>query len=160
MLLLLSPLLIAASLAVRLTTSSAILVRRAYLGKDGARFYQLRFSTRLLNGERRGRQTAVGRTLRRLSLDELPLLISVLRGEMAIIGPPAVPVMRGGEPRARAKPLSVRPGFVGWEMLARLGAVKLAVDDARDRDLQRRAIQDVALMLTVVRLLFVTAPGE
>jgi lipopolysaccharide/colanic/teichoic acid biosynthesis glycosyltransferase len=160
MLFVLSPMLVAISLAIRLTTSSRVLARRAYLGKEGVPFHQLRFSTVLLDGERLGRPTAVGRVLRRLSLDELPLLVAVLRGEMAIIGPPAVPIDRATNPLVLAKPPQVRPGIVGWEMLARIGAVELTIDDARDRDLQRRPMQDAALMLTVLWWLFVGMPGD
>jgi exopolysaccharide biosynthesis polyprenyl glycosylphosphotransferase len=101
---LLSPVLIACALAVRLNSPGPILFRQRRVGRDGREFELLKFrtmreSTAVESGfqlpygvapggiEGEDRRTRVGRTLRDFSLDELPQLINVLRGDMSLIGP-------------------------------------------------------------------------
>jgi exopolysaccharide biosynthesis polyprenyl glycosylphosphotransferase len=104
--LLLSPLLLAIAIAVKLTSPGPVLFRQARAGRDGAEFDILKFRTMHLplrpssfdaprpvedlapgGVEGEDRRTRVGSVLRRTSLDELPQLFNVLRGDMSIVGP-------------------------------------------------------------------------
>jgi len=92
-----SPLLAAGALAVKLEDGGPVLYRQTRVGKDGLDFELLKLRTMVVGAERQGagyavdqgdaRITRVGRVLRRLSVDELPQLWNVVRGEMAVIGP-------------------------------------------------------------------------
>ena len=96
-LLLLSPLLGLIALAIRLGSPGPVLFRQERMGLDGRSFQMYKFrsmredaeaETRPGVGERRGRRrTGLGRLLRRFSLDELPQLWNVLKGEMSLVGP-------------------------------------------------------------------------
>lgn len=108
-----------AALAVRLTSRGPVLFRQERVGQDGHPFEVLKFRT-MLDGDNPiipadDRITSAGRILRRLSLDELPQLVNVARGEMSVIGPRptlAYQVERWtAEQRGR---LAVRPGLTGW----------------------------------------------
>lgn len=95
LLVLLSPLLGLLALAVRLSSPGPVLFRQRRVGQDRRVFEVLKFRSMLVNGEadtqwsveQDRRITTVGRWLRRLSLDELPQLLNVLRGEMSLVGP-------------------------------------------------------------------------
>ncbi len=147
LLVLLSPLLLAAYLAVRLDSPGAGIFRQQRVGLDGRTFTMLKFRTmrtgcsheshreyvaRLLVGQAQPvdglyklgcdpRITRVGALLRRTSIDELPQLVNVLRGEMSLVGPrPALPWEVELFPAwARAR-FSVRPGLTGlWQVNGR-----------------------------------------
>ncbi len=124
-LLLASPVLALAALAVKLEDGGPILYRQRRVGKDGVEFDLLKLRTMVPGAESQGagwavdegdpRITRVGRVLRRLSVDELPQLWNVLRGDMSIIGPRptlAYQVERY-TPRQRRR-LEVKPGLTGW----------------------------------------------
>ena len=99
----LAPLLAAIALAVRITSPGPVLFRQRRVGRDGQEFDLLKFRTMHENGhadgflppegcapggvEGRDRRTSIGRWLRGTSLDELPQLLNVLRGEMSLVGP-------------------------------------------------------------------------
>src|SRR5918911_4677958 len=98
-----SPVLLAAIVAIRLETPGSAIYRQRRVGKDGEPFDIFKLRTMVTGAEHIGRGlavsegdtriTRVGRLLRRTSLDELPNLVNVLRGEMSIIGPrPTVPI--------------------------------------------------------------------
>jgi exopolysaccharide biosynthesis polyprenyl glycosylphosphotransferase len=95
-LVLLSPLMLACALAVRLEGGPGVIFRQERVGLDGHRFQILKFrSIRLVPGEAPGpwnigrdpRVGPVGRTMRKLSLDELPQLWNIIRGDMSLVGP-------------------------------------------------------------------------
>lgn len=95
-LLLLSPLIILIALAVKLTSSGPILHRQERMSWNGDGFQMLKFRSMAVDNESEGvswggaatkKVTLVGRLLRRSSLDELPQLINVLKGEMSLVGP-------------------------------------------------------------------------
>jgi lipopolysaccharide/colanic/teichoic acid biosynthesis glycosyltransferase len=120
-----SPVLAIAALAVKLGDGGPVLYRQVRVGKDGVDFELLKLRTMVVGAETQGagfavdqgdaRITYAGRVLRRLSLDELPQLWNVIRGEMSVIGPR--PTLRYQveryTPRQR-KRLDVRPGITGW----------------------------------------------
>ncbi len=117
--LLLAPLLTAVAVAVRLCLGSPVLYRQVRSGRNGREFTIVKFRTmapeRYPGEPDAERSTRFGRLLRAASLDELPQLWNVLRGDMSLIGPrPTLPeqVARYDE-RQRGR-LAVRPGITGW----------------------------------------------
>jgi lipopolysaccharide/colanic/teichoic acid biosynthesis glycosyltransferase len=120
-----SPLLALAATAIKLDSRGPVLYLARRAGRDGAEFdlYKLRtmhtgndpvgVGTPVMPGD--PRVTRVGAFLRRFSLDELPNLINVMRGEMAVVGPR--PTLRAQvddyTPRQRRR-LEVKPGLTGW----------------------------------------------
>jgi lipopolysaccharide/colanic/teichoic acid biosynthesis glycosyltransferase len=120
-----SPALGLAALAVKLEDGGPILYRQTRVGRDGSDFELLKLRTMVVGAEKLGsgyavdegdpRITRVGRILRRLSLDELPQLWNVIRGEMSLIGPR--PTLRYQVERYTARQLrrlDVKPGITGW----------------------------------------------
>ena len=120
-----SPVLVLAALAVKLTSRGPALYRQTRVGKDGADFELLKLRTMVVGAEAQGagfavdrgdsRITPVGRVLRRLSLDELPQLWNVVRGDMSVIGPR--PTLRYQVERYtphQRRRLEVKPGITGW----------------------------------------------
>ena len=120
-----SPFLLAAVLAIRLESRGSPISRQRRVGKDGHAFDVLKLRTMVTGAEHMGaglavsegdtRITRVGRLLRRTSLDEVPNLVNVLRGEMAIVGPrPTVPVQVDRYTERQRGRLAVKPGITGW----------------------------------------------
>jgi exopolysaccharide biosynthesis polyprenyl glycosylphosphotransferase len=125
---LLAPLLLLIALAIRLSSRGPVLLHQERVGMNGACFRMHKFRTMRADAEIETgpiwaaesdpRRTPVGRVLRRLSLDELPQLWNVIRGEMSLVGPrPERPVfVRDFElelPRYGDRH-RVRPGLTGW----------------------------------------------
>jgi lipopolysaccharide/colanic/teichoic acid biosynthesis glycosyltransferase len=120
-----SPVLGLAALAVKLGDRGPVLYRQTRVGKDGADFELLKLRTMVVGAEQQGagfavdkgdpRITRAGRVLRKLSLDELPQLWNVVRGDMSVVGPR--PTLRYQveryTPRQRRR-LEVKPGITGW----------------------------------------------
>jgi lipopolysaccharide/colanic/teichoic acid biosynthesis glycosyltransferase len=120
-----SPLLAAAALAIRLEDGGAVLFRQTRVGEHGADFELLKLRTMVAGAETQGagyavdkgdvRITRVGRLLRRTSIDELPQLWNVLRGDMSIIGPrPTLHYQVDRYTEHQRKRLAVKPGLTGW----------------------------------------------
>jgi lipopolysaccharide/colanic/teichoic acid biosynthesis glycosyltransferase len=123
-----SPLLGLAALAAKLEDGGPVLYRQTRVGKDSVDFELLKLRTMVVGAESMGaglavnegdsRITRTGRILRRLSLDELPQLWNVVRGEMSVIGPR--PTLRYQveryTPRQRRR-LDVKPGITGWAQI-------------------------------------------
>jgi lipopolysaccharide/colanic/teichoic acid biosynthesis glycosyltransferase len=120
-----SPLLGLAALAVKLGDGGPILYRQTRVGKDGVDFELLKLRTMIVGAEKQGagyaidagdsRITRAGAILRKLSLDELPQLWNVIRGEMSVIGPR--PTLRYQVERytpRQLRRLEVKPGITGW----------------------------------------------
>ena len=127
-LLILSPVLLAAAIAIKLSSPGPVLYRQRRVGKDGVVFELFKLRTMRQGADPVGvgtavtagdpRVTGVGRLLRRFSLDELPNLFNVLRGEMRIVGPRAtLPAqVELYTPRQRRR-LDLRPGVTGWAQI-------------------------------------------
>lgn len=123
-LLALAPLLLGAALAIALETGLPVLFRQTRVGLNGREFGMYKFRSMVKNAAQVGpyfttdndpRITRVGRFVRRTSIDELPQLINVLKGEMSLVGPrPDVPAQRSLYTQADwAQRCSVRPGITG-----------------------------------------------
>ena len=124
-LLLSSPLLLLAMLAVKLESPGGAFYRQRRVGLDGREFDVLKLRTMVQGAEHIGagmavnagdsRITRIGKILRRTSLDELPNLVNVLRGEMAIVGPRPTLASQVAQYTERERGrLAVRPGLTGW----------------------------------------------
>jgi lipopolysaccharide/colanic/teichoic acid biosynthesis glycosyltransferase len=120
-----SPLLLAAMIAVRLESRGPALYSQRRAGRDGRPFEVLKLRTMVDGAEHIGaglavnaddpRVTRVGAFLRRTSLDELPNLVNVLRGEMSLIGPrPTLPVQVAQYTERQRGRLAIKPGITGW----------------------------------------------
>jgi lipopolysaccharide/colanic/teichoic acid biosynthesis glycosyltransferase len=120
-----SPFLGAAALAIKLDDRGPVLYRQKRVGRDGREFELLKLRTMVVGAEGQGagwavdrgdpRITRVGRALRRLSLDELPQLWNVVRGEMSLIGPrPTLQYQVDQYSPHQRRRLDVRPGITGW----------------------------------------------
>jgi lipopolysaccharide/colanic/teichoic acid biosynthesis glycosyltransferase len=120
-----SPLLLLAMLAVKLESRGGAFYRQRRVGLHGREFDVLKLRTMVAGAEHIGagmavntgdaRITRVGKILRRTSLDELPNLVNVLRGEMAIVGPrPTLPSQVAQYTERERGRLAVRPGITGW----------------------------------------------
>jgi lipopolysaccharide/colanic/teichoic acid biosynthesis glycosyltransferase len=120
-----SPVLLAAAIAIKLDSRGPALYRQRRAGRHGAPFEVVKLRTMhrgadpvgvgtpVLEGD--ARVTRVGRLLRRLSLDELPNLVNVIRGEMAIVGPrPTLEAQVAHYTVRQRSRLEVRPGLTGW----------------------------------------------
>jgi lipopolysaccharide/colanic/teichoic acid biosynthesis glycosyltransferase len=125
---LVSPLLLAAAIAIKLTSRGPVLYRQRRVGRDGVVFELFKLRTMRRGADPVGvgtavtaddpRVTRVGRFLRRYSLDELPNLINVLRGEMRIVGPRAtLPAQVELYTPRQLRRLDLRPGVTGWAQI-------------------------------------------
>jgi lipopolysaccharide/colanic/teichoic acid biosynthesis glycosyltransferase len=107
------------ALAIRLTSPGSILFRQERIGLDGRPFQIVKFRTMVEADDNpvfptADRMTPVGRWLRRFSLDELPQLINVARGEMSIVGPrPTLRYQVARYDERQRRRLAVRPGITG-----------------------------------------------
>src|ERR687896_213300 len=120
-----SPVMAIAAVAIRLESRGPVLYRQRRVGRHGEPFQLLKLRTMVPKAETMGagiyviegdaRITCVGRLLRRFSLDELPNLVNVLRGEMAIVGPrPTVQEQVDRYTDRQLRRLEVKPGITGW----------------------------------------------
>lgn len=120
-----SPVLALAALAVKIEDRGPVLFRQTRVGKDGVDFGLLKLRTMVVGAESQGagyavdkgdpRITAVGRVLRRTSVDELPQLWNVVRGEMSLIGPrPTLRYQVDRYDEHQRHRLDIRPGITGW----------------------------------------------
>jgi lipopolysaccharide/colanic/teichoic acid biosynthesis glycosyltransferase len=120
-----APVLLGAMVAIRLESRGHPIYRQRRVGRDGEQFDVLKLRTMVSGAEAMGagmavsegdaRITRVGALLRRTSIDELPNLVNVLRGEMAIIGPrPTIPVQVAQYTQRQRRRLALRPGITGW----------------------------------------------
>jgi lipopolysaccharide/colanic/teichoic acid biosynthesis glycosyltransferase len=158
------PLLLAMA-AIRLETPGHPIYRQRRVGRDGREFDLYKLRTMVHGAEHQGagmavnegdpRITRVGSLLRRLSLDELPNLVNVLRGEMSIVGPrPTIPVQVAQYSERQRGRLAVKPGITGWAQVH--GRASLPWSERIELDLwyvERRGVRlDLRILARTARL--------
>ena len=166
-LLLASPLLLIAIVAIRLESKGHPIYRQRRVGKDGREFDVLKLRTMVSGAEPMcsglavdegdSRITRVGALLRRTSLDEVPNLLNVLKGEMAIIGPrPTVPVQVAQYTDRQRGRLAMKPGITGWAQVN--GRTSLPWAQRIELDLwyiEHRSLRlDIKILLATIRMVF------
>jgi lipopolysaccharide/colanic/teichoic acid biosynthesis glycosyltransferase len=123
-----SPLLALGAAAVKLGGGGPVLYKQTRVGQHGDDFELLKLRTMIVGAEKQGagyavdkgdaRITSAGRVLRRLSLDELPQLWNVVRGDMSIIGPrPTLRYQVDQYDERQLHRLDVKPGITGWAQI-------------------------------------------
>ncbi len=165
-----APLLALAIVAIRLESPGSAIYRQRRVGRHGEPFDVLKLRTMVQGAEHMGagmavnrddaRITRVGALLRRLSLDELPQLVNILRGEMSVIGPrPTIPVqVEQYTPRQRGR-LAIRPGITGWAQVN--GRTALPWSERIELDLWYIEHRSLALDLRILwRTVAVVLGGE
>ena len=162
-----SPFLAAGALAIKLADGGPVVYRQRRVGKDGREFELFKLRTMVVGAEQQGagwavnrgdpRITRVGRLLRRLSLDEVPQLWNVVRGEMSLIGPRPTLAYQVEQytPRQR-KRLDVKPGITGWAQIH--GRASLPWEERIELDVwyveNRSPAVDLKILLRTPRALF------
>lgn len=185
-LVILSPLLLLAALAVRLTSRGPTLFRQARIGWRGQIFYILKFRTMADASERLSagvtlcadpRITRVGAILRRHKIDELPQLWNVLKGEMSLVGPrPELPRYVSGYSESQLLVLNVKPGITDPASVAYCREDELLAEKSDPERYYLEEIlpdklhkslgyldrisftQDAKLILRTIKALFMSAP--
>lgn len=162
-----SPLLALAALAVKLDDRGPLLYRQVRVGKDGRDFELLKLRSMVVGAESKGagyavdrgdaRITRVGRVLRRTSVDELPQLWNVLRGDMSVIGPrPTLRYQVERYTERQRRRLDVLPGLTGWAQVN--GRATLSWDERIELDVwyveHRSALLDARILVRTPFALF------
>jgi len=162
----LSPVLLIVAVWIKLGSRGPVIYRQRRVGQDGREFELLKLRTMEQGSDPVGvgtvvarddpRVTAAGRFLRRTSLDEIPNLVNVLRGEMAIVGPrPTIPAQVVSYTPHQHRRHEVRPGLTGWaQVQGRAGIpweqrIELDVEyvDRRSLGLDSRILAKTAWLL-------------
>ena len=169
-----SPALALAALAIKLDDGGPVLYRQRRVGLNGEPFDLLKLRTMEVGAEHKGagyavnkddpRITRAGSILRKLSLDELPQLWNVVRGEMSLVGPRPTLAYQVDRytPRQRRR-LEVKPGITGWAQVN--GRARLPWDDRIELDVwyveHRSPWLDLKILARTPRALFAgTYKGE
>jgi len=162
-----SPVLAAAALAIKLEDGGPVLFRQTRVGKGGKDFELLKLRSMSVGAEHLGagfaidrgdsRITRVGRFLRRTSIDELPQLWNVLRGDMSVIGPrPTLRYQVDRYSERQRRRLDIRPGLTGWAQVN--GRATLSWDDRIELDVwyveHRSPLVDLKILLRTPLALF------
>jgi lipopolysaccharide/colanic/teichoic acid biosynthesis glycosyltransferase len=169
-----SPAIAAAAVAIKLEDRGPVLYRQRRVGLDGQEFQLLKLRTMVVGAEHQGagfavnrgdpRITRVGRLLRRLSLDELPQLWNVVRGDMSLVGPrPTLAYQVERYTPRQLRRLEVKPGLTGWAQVH--GRATLPWEERIELDVwyveHRSAWLDLKILLrTPLALLSGTYKGE
>lgn len=169
-LLVLAPILLLTALAIKLDSPGPVLFHQTRIGHRGKSFRMLKFRSMRLDAEARlaevqalseregvcfkvrqdPRVTRVGRVIRQLSIDELPQVLNVLWGDMAIVGPrPALPSEVAAYPKRALGRLAVKPGMTGvWQVS---GRANIGFDQMVEMDIayatSRTLLMDLVLIL-------------
>jgi lipopolysaccharide/colanic/teichoic acid biosynthesis glycosyltransferase len=154
-----SPLLALAAIAIRLESAGHPIYRQRRSGLDGRPFDVMKLRTMVDGAEHIGaglaintndsRITRVGAFLRRTSLDELPNLLNVLRGEMSLIGPrPTLPVQVAQYTARQRGRLRIKPGITGWAQVN--GRTSLPWSERIELDLYYIANRSLLLDLRIL----------
>ncbi|MCB5199593.1 WecB/TagA/CpsF family glycosyltransferase [Loktanella sp. TSTF-M6] len=169
----LAPLCALTAIAIKMDSRGPVFFRQTRVGRDGVPFQMLKFRSMgqdaearraalLATSDREGvcfksrndpRVTRVGRFIRRFSIDELPQILNVLRGEMSIVGPrPALPSEVAAYPARAYGRLAVKPGITGlWQVS---GRADIGFDRMIDMDLAYAASRTLILDLILIAMTF------
>lgn len=149
-LLLLSPLLLVVSIAVRLDSPGPVIYRAVRTGLHGRPFVMYKFRTMVKNADKIGggstgskdpRVTRVGHYLRRYKLDELPQLLNVLKGDMSLVGPrPELPMYTSLYKGEELLILTVKPGITDYASLQFRELSEVLGDQDPDRVYEERVM--------------------
>jgi lipopolysaccharide/colanic/teichoic acid biosynthesis glycosyltransferase len=166
-----SPILLVATVAIRVESPGSPIYRQRRIGRGGEPFEMLKLRTMVSGAEHQGagmavnfgdpRITRVGHVLRRFSIDELPNLVNVLRGEMSVVGPrPTIQAQVEQYTPLQRRRLEVKPGITGWAQIN--GRASLPWHERIELDIwyvdHRTLRLDLAIIWKTVRLL-VTGEG-
>ena len=161
-----SPVIAAAMIAVRIESRGSAIYRQRRVGKDGEPFDMYKLRTMVADAEFMGdglavnrgdpRITRVGLFLRRFSIDELPNLVNVVRGEMAIVGPrPTIQAQVDQYTERQMRRLEVKPGLTGWAQIN--GRASLPWDERIELDVwyveHKAPLLDLKIILRTLRML-------
>ena len=161
-----SPVLVVATIAIRVESPGSPIYRQRRIGRHGEAFEMLKLRTMVSGAEHQGagmavnygdpRITRVGRILRRLSIDELPNLVNVLRGERSVVGPrPTIQAQVDQYTTVQRRRLEVKPGITGWAQIN--GRASLPWHERIELDIwyvdHRTLRLDLAILWKTVRLL-------
>ncbi len=154
-----APVIAVAMVAIRLESRGHPIYRQRRVGKDGVPFDLLKLRTMVAGAERIGaglainendpRVTRVGTLLRRTSLDELPNLLNVVRGQLSFVGPrPTIPVQVAQYTERQRGRLAVKPGITGWAQVN--GRASLPWSERIELDLYYIEHRSLALDLRIL----------
>jgi undecaprenyl phosphate N,N'-diacetylbacillosamine 1-phosphate transferase len=159
------PVLLIASIGIKLSSPGPILFRQERIGRGGKPFEVLKLRTMTVNSDRPFAQTRnedpdvfhFGGLLRRSKIDELPQLVNVLRGEMSLVGPrPVVRQVYADMPAWARKRLLVLPGITGLAQVS--GNVTLSWEERWRLDVKyietQSVLVDSAILLKTVGVVF------
>lgn len=164
-----SPLLALAAIAIR-ADGGPVIYRQRRIGLHGSEFELLKLRTMVAGSDPVGvgtavgrddpRVTRVGRLLRRTSLDEIPNLINVLRGEMSIVGPrPTIPAQVDDYTPFQHRRHEVRPGITGWAQVQ--GRAGIPWEERIDLDVWYVDHRSLVLDLRIIaRTVWLTLTGR
>jgi len=161
-----SPVLLVAAVVIRLESPGPVIYRHVRVGRHGEPFELWKLRTMVEGAERMGaglyiergdaRITRSGRFLRRFSLDELPNLVNVLRGDLSIVGPrPTVAAQVQRYTPHQRRRLEVKPGITGWAQVN--GRVSLPWPERIELDVwyvdHRSVLLDLRILARTVRMM-------
>src|SRR3954452_14053026 len=166
----LSPILLIAAIAIKLTSRGPVVYRQRRVGLSGGEFEMLKLRTMVRGSDPVGvgkvvsrddpRVTGPGRLLRRTSLDEIPNLFNVLRGEMAIVGPrPTIKAQVDDYTPHQKRRHEVLPGITGWAQVQ--GRAGILWEERIELDLwyvEHRSLPLDLRILAKTAWLFLTGP--
>jgi len=164
-LLILSPVMLVVAILIRLEGGGPVIYRQERVGREGRPFEMLKFRTMVpgsdpvgvgtVVGRNDARVTRVGRWLRRTSLDELPNLVNVIQGDMALVGPrPTISAQVADYTTRQHGRHAVRPGITGWAQVQ--GRAGIPWEERIELDLEyieRRSLRlDIGILWRTVAL--------
>lgn len=162
-----SPILLIAAIAIMIESPGSPIFKQRRVGKDGKQFQLIKLRSMIKNAEIQGAGLAIdendsrilksGNFIRRFSIDELPNLVNVLRGDVSIIGPrPTVMAQVAKYDDRQLGRLKVKPGITGWAQVN--GRASLPWSERIELDLwyvEHRSVKvDAQILLKTVKLLF------
>ena len=169
-LLVLSPVMLVVAVLIRLEGGGPVIYRQERVGREGQAFEMLKFRTMVPGSDPVGvgtivtreddRVTRVGRWLRRTSLDELPNLVNVIQGDMALVGPrPTIPAQVADYTTRQHGRHAVRPGITGWAQVQ--GRAAIDWDERIELDLEYIENRSLKLDIEILRrTVALTLPGK